>query len=257
MPTNLNIFLLLNFPLQIWNKLVIVVIITLSIYVYLFLQQVMLVPCGVTLQSCFILLWSTEMELVHPSKIHAWMIQCFITCTQMNNLPSLTFFFLSFFFPRPSQKTHIHNPKAIHFLISAIFVSGLWLVMVPLWKYLPVFPRGFTYLERNMQLWCYLLNMAKYSPKGEVCLVFFPLNITHTPSYLPTPSAGLLHRSAFSDEKCERNAEMWKECWNVKRMLSLWVNWLSDSVTPFASCGFGRGTAPRNRGRRAELWFSG
>lgn len=123
-------------------------------YVGLFLQQVVLTPCGVTLQSCCILLWSTEMELGHPSKTHAWMIQSFINWTQMRNLHSLTcLFFLTAFFPflfqSCTETTRINSLNAIHFLISAIFVSGLWLVLVPLWKCLYGFPRGFIYSRKK------------------------------------------------------------------------------------------------------------
>jgi len=118
-----------------------------------FPQQAVLIPCGVRMQSCFILLWSTEMELGHPSKTQASMIQSFINCAQMRNSGFLFFLKIKkkiiFIFQSCTEPAYINSPKAIHFLISAIFISGLWSVLVPLWKCLHVFPRVSTHCGKE------------------------------------------------------------------------------------------------------------
>lgn len=75
------------------------------------------------------------------------------------------FFFLTafFFFQICTETAHINSPKAINILISAIFVSGLCLVLVPLWKCFYVFPKGFTYSRKKLAaLVLPLLNMTVY-----------------------------------------------------------------------------------------------
>lgn len=95
-----------------------------------------------------VLKWS-----IHPKHVLEWFSVLLIVHRWGTYTLWCSFFFLTafffFFFQSCTETTHINSPIAINFLISAMFVSGLWVVLVPLWKCLHVFPKGFTYSRKQ------------------------------------------------------------------------------------------------------------